>query len=221
MKFSGFPRRVRSLPVPAPLFGELLEQIDDLAELKCLLRVIWLLQQKRGYPRYVTLAEAQADRTLGKALPREPDAVANALDACVQRGALAMAVRGGGKDEERLYALNTETDRLALSRAAADVVVVGHYQSEPDPDGRDAGADKPNIYALYEANIGMLSPMIADELKEAEALYPVEWIEQAFREAASANVRHWRYIARILERWEREGRVDGKPVGHTKKATRY
>ena len=58
MKFSGFPRRVRSLPVPSPLFGELLEDIDDLSELKCLLRVIWLLQQKRGYPRYVTLAEA-------------------------------------------------------------------------------------------------------------------------------------------------------------------
>ena len=169
----------------------------------------------------MTLAEAQADRTLAKALPREPDAVANALDACAQRGTLAVAVRGSGADEERLYALNTETDRLALSRAAADVMVVGYSQSEPDPDALDAGADRPNIYALYEANIGMLSPMIADELKEAEALYPAEWIEQAFREAASANVRHWRYIARILDRWEREGRTDGKPVGHTKKATRY
>ena len=221
MKFSGFPRRVHSLPVPAPLFGELLEQIDDLAELKCALRVIWLLQQKRGYPRFVTLAEAQADRTLVKALPREPDAVANALDACVRRGTLAMAARGSGKDEERLYALNTETDRLALSRAAADAVVVGYSRSEPHPDAPDVDADRPNIYALYEANIGMLSPMIADELKEAEALYPAEWIEQAFREAASANVRHWRYIARILERWEREGRVDGKPIGHSKKATRY
>lgn len=221
MKFSGFPRRVRSLPAPAPLFGELLERIDDLAELKCLLRVIWLLQQKRGYPRFVTLAEAQADRTLAKALPSEPDAIANALDACARRGTLAVAVRGSGKDEERLYALNTETDRLALSRAAADVVVMGYSRSEPDPDALEAGADRPNIYALYEANIGMLSPMIADELKEAEALYPTEWIEQAFREAASANVRHWRYIARILDRWEREGRTDGKPVGHTKKATRY
>ena len=221
MKFSGFPRRVRSLPAPAPLFGELLERIDDLAELKCLLRVIWLLQQKRGYPRFVTLAEAQADRTLAKALPREPDAVANALDACARRGTLAVAVRGSGRDEERLYALNTETDRLALARAAADAVVVGYSRSEPDPEALDAGADRPNIYALYEANIGMLSPMIADELKEAEALYPAEWIEQAFREAASANVRHWRYIARILDRWEREGRTDGKPVGHTKKATRY
>lgn len=221
MKFSGFPRRVRSLPAPAPLFGELLERIDDLAELKCLLRVIWLLQQKRGYPRFVTLAEAQADRTLAKSLPREPDAVANALDACARRGTLAVAVRGSGADEERLYALNTETDRLALARAASDVVVMGYSRSEPDPDAREAGADRPNIYALYEANIGMLSPMIADELKEAEALYPAEWIEQAFREAASANVRHWRYIARILDRWEREGRTDGKPVGHTKKATRY
>ena len=222
MKFSGFPRRVRSIPAPAPLFGALLEQIDDLAELKCTLRILWLLQQKKGFPRFVTLKEARADRTLANALPPEPDAIPKALDACVRRGTLTMAVSGSGADEERLYALNTETDRLALSRAAAaDAVVVGHSQSRPVPEPWDASVERPNIYALYEANIGMLSPIIAEELKEAEALYPMAWIEEAFREAAAQNVRGWRYIARILERWEREGRGDGTSGRYSRKAKRY
>ena len=224
MKFSGFPRRVRSIPAPAPLFGALLEQIDDLAELKCTLRILWLLQQKKGFPRFVTLKEARADRTLANALPPEPDAIPKALDACVRRGTLTMAVSGTGGDEERLYALNTETDRLALSRAA-DAVVVGHSQSRPVPEPWDASVERPNIYALYEANIGMLSPIIAEELKEAEALYPMEWIEKAFREAANNNVHNWRYIKRILESWEREGSPDGVTYGksgrHSKENSFY
>lgn len=225
VKFSGFPRRVRSIPVPAPLFGALLEQIDDLAELKCALRILWLLQQKKGFPRFVTLKEARADRTLAKALPPEPDAIPKALDACVRRGTLTMAVSGKGGDAERLYALNTEADRLALSRAAADAVVVGHSQSRPVQEPWDASVERPNIYALYEANIGMLSPIIAEELKEAEALYPMAWIERAFREAVNQNAHNWRYIKRILENWERQGSPDGVTYGksgrHSKENSFY
>jgi DnaD/phage-associated family protein len=61
------------------------------------------------------------------------------------------------------------------------------------------------IFALYETHIGTISPLIADELTEAERLYPADWLESAFREAASQNARSWRYITRILERWAREG----------------
>lgn len=229
MKFSGFPERVRSIPAPAPLFGALLEQIDDLAELKCLLRVMWLLQQKKGYPRFVTHSEALADRTLAISLAGDPGAVSRALDACVRRGALAMAVVSiNGKrqgEEERLYSLNTDRDRRALAQAASDAFVVGNSLTEPTPEPWDATVERPNIFALYESNIGMLSPMIADELKEAEALYPVGWIEDAFREAAIQNVRSWRYIVRILESWEREGRSrgqgDGKSRRHSQKVSRY
>ena len=207
MTFNGFPDRVRSVPAPAPLFGVLLEQIDDIAELKCLLRVLWLLQQKKGYPRFVTHSEALADRSLATAVHGDADAVSGALDACIRRGTLAMAIIEHEGKEERLYALNTGRDRSALTRAASDAFVVGHSQTEPTPEPWDATIERPNIFALYESNIGMLSPMIADELKEAEELYPTEWIEDAFREAAAHNVRNWRYIARILDNWDVKGRV--------------
>ena len=66
--------------------------------------------------------------------------------------------------------------------------------------------ERPNIFVLYEQNIGLLSPLIADELRDAADTYPAEWIEAAFREAVLHNKRKWSYIRAILRRWETEGR---------------
>ncbi|MBT9163089.1 MAG: hypothetical protein DDT27_01658 [Dehalococcoidia bacterium] len=51
--------------------------------------------------------------------------------------------------------------------------------------------------------------MIAEDLKEAEKLYPASWIEDAFRESVRLNKRNWRYISRILERWASRGKDYG------------
>jgi len=74
-----------------------------------------------------------------------------------------------------------------------------------------------NIFALYEQNIGMIQAMIAEELKEAEKLYPPQWIEEAFKIAVTLNKRSWRYIARILERWASEGKDSGEHRRNIKK----
>lgn len=66
--------------------------------------------------------------------------------------------------------------------------------------------ERPNIFVLYEQNIGLLSPLIADDLRDAADQYPAEWIEAAFREAVQQNKRKWSYISAILRRWETEGR---------------
>ena len=222
MAFSGFPRRVRFIPVPGPLFGPLLEQIDDLAELKCTLRVIWLLHEKKGYPRFVTLKELLADRTLSKGLSTggssDPEQVERALAKAVERGTLATGAVEQRGDQERLYMLNTESDTKALESIVGGEISVGPL---PKAEPWEGTADKPNIFALYEDNIGMLSPMIAEELREAEQIYPAAWIEDAFREAVGLNKRSWRYIARILDRWEQEGRSDGESGGHPKKTGYY
>jgi DNA replication protein len=69
-----------------------------------------------------------------------------------------------------------------------------------------AEVERPNIFVLYEQNIGLLTPLIAEELKDAASQYPMEWIEAAFREAVTHNKRKWSYIRAILRRWETEGR---------------
>ena len=221
--FSGFPRQVRYTPVPSPLFGPLLVQIDDLGELKFTLRFIWLLHQKRGFPRFVTLKELLADRTLVDALTA--DGVRRALGLAVSRGTLVAATRGGNHDAGRVYALNREEDRSALARIAEEMAGQGAAAGAPPHTPPWEGApERSNVFALYEDNIGMLNPMIADELREAEELYPLDWLEDAFREAVGQNKRSWRYISRILERWEREGRSNrdnGEPGRHLKRAGYY
>ena len=220
MAFAGFPRKVRFIPVPSPVFGPLLEQIDDLGELKCTLRVIWLLHEKKGFPRYVTLKELLADRVLAKALAAgSKDAgaeISRSLALAVRRGTLLSARNRRDSVEEQAYVLNTEADRKAMAES-----LIGGEPGPAEPSGAEpweAVAERPNIFALYEDHIGMLNPMIAEELKEAEEVYPQSWIEDAFREAVSRNKRSWRYVAAILERWEREGRTDGESRGYLKKA---
>ena len=65
---------------------------------------------------------------------------------------------------------------------------------------------KVNIYELYEQNIGVLTPMIADLLKLDEAEYPHEWIVEAIDEAVQHNVRNWKYVSAILKNWKDNGR---------------
>ena len=74
-------------------------------------------------------------------------------------------------------------------------------------------SERPPIFVLYEQNIGLLTPMIAEELRDAEKTYPADWIADAFREAVELNKRSWRYVLRILERWRHEGRGSGTDAG--------
>ena len=77
--------------------------------------------------------------------------------------------------------------------------------------------EPPDIFSLYEQNIGMLTPMIADELRDAEQLYPQAWIRDAIKEAVNQNKRKIGYILAILERWSTEGKSDGAHRGDSKK----
>jgi len=63
----------------------------------------------------------------------------------------------------------------------------------------------PNIFILYENNIGLISAMMADQLKDAEAEYPHDWFAPAIQEAVNNNARSWSYVKAILKRWKRDG----------------
>jgi DNA replication protein len=91
-----------------------------------------------------------------------------------------------------------EADEVAVSAH-------GHVRSKEYNTAR-VHVERPNIFVLYEQNIGLLSPLIADELRDAADQYPTEWVEAAFREAVQHNKRKWSYIRAILRRWETEGR---------------
>ncbi len=62
-----------------------------------------------------------------------------------------------------------------------------------------------NIFQLYETEVGVITPMISDNLKDALERYPPEWFKPAFKEAADLQKRSWRYIETILENWKTNG----------------
>lgn len=216
--FAGFPQRMKFTPIPNLFFSELLPQIEDLVELKVTLHAFWALYQKRGYPRFVTFAELRSDAALISGIKGEQapdDLLRHGLKRAVSRGTLLhLALERDGEVDD-LYFMNTEGDRRAVAKVESGQLKLGGMPRKEQA----LAQEQPNIFVLYEQNIGLLTPIIAEELKEAESTYPASWIEDAFREAVGRNKRSWRYIARILERWASQGRGYGESGRYSKADT--
>lgn len=198
--FSGFPAgKLEVTPLPNLFFSELLPNIDDLAELKVTLHLFWLIAHRKT--PYVRASELRADRTLMQSLSTANATLDDALARAVARG----AVLEYSIPDDTLYFLNTERGRRALEKIEQEHPPCFNLAPESATP-----QERPNIFTLYEQNIGLLTPLIVEELKEAEREYPSEWIAEAIRLAVEHNKRSWRYARAILERWKTEGRDTGK-----------
>jgi DNA replication protein len=201
MAFAGFPSgKVHMTPVPAQFFSELLPQIDHLGELKVSLYAIWFLDRLEEPVRYLHHADFASDEKLIQGLGEQ--SLADALERAAQRGTLLRAVPENGDLREAIYFLNTPRGRAALK-----AIQRGEWTppNQPHP-GVILEAERPNIFKLYEQNIGPLTPLVAEILQEAEQTYPESWMEEAFKIAVEKNVRRWKYIEAILRSWQEEGR---------------
>lgn len=198
--FSGFPQgKLDVTPLPNLFFSELLPLIDDAAELKVTLHFFWRSAHHKT-PR-IHLDDLRADRTLMQSLKtvdaKPADALKRGLDFATERGTL---LRHG-----EWYFLNTEKGRRAFDQAQADEL--------PRDAAREPAnvEERPNIFVLYEKSFGLLlTPVIADELKELEQEYPSDWIADALKETAVRGNKNLKYTRKILERWKTEGRGNKK-----------
>ncbi len=190
--------------VPRVFFSRLLPGIEKPEELVVTLYLFYLHGRRRSWPRVFTERQLAADGGLMRALSNLSEltpegALTVGLSLAVSRGTvIRVAVQEAGQQGEA-YLLNIPANRRAIERLQGTELRL----DEPPPPA--APAEAPNIFALYEENIGAITPLIADELKDAEERYPPQWIEKAFREAVTQNKRSWRYIHSILKRWEAEG----------------
>jgi len=209
-QFTGFPARARYTPLPNIFFSSLLSQITDITELKVTLYIFEALYPKKGYPKFVTFHELLNNLSLLKSLDNSnaspADVIHKALESAVNRGTLLFLTVHDGKTNEDIYFLNTEADRQIVEKIRRGELQLSGFELTIPPVTPDT--ELPNIFEMYEENIGMLTPLIADELREAEKTYPVEWIRGAIKEAVSLNKRNWRYISRILEHWTTEGKSE-------------
>ncbi|MDZ4768742.1 MAG: DnaD domain protein [Chloroflexota bacterium] len=197
--FSGFrAASAASFPVYASFITDALPLIDDLGELKVTLYALWAIRQREGSTRYLLLGDF-ASAGLFPAATADP--LIDALDRACARGTLISETMRAEHDL-RLFFINDDA-----GRAAAAQVRVGHTLPLDGDLPVTILPPRPSIYALYEQNIGALTPMIRDELLSAEREYPAGWLEEAMRLAVSGNKRNWRYIRAILDRWEKEGKT--------------
>jgi len=217
--FSGFSEgQTRSIAIPDEFFTGLLPRMDDLGELKVTVYAFYILHNNEGSFKYLRRADFLKDQALMQSLPAstgdERSALDQALERAVQRGFFLVADLQVEGQVERLFFLNT-----ARGRAALKAIEAGAWRATGKPSlPVDFEAQALNIFRLYEENIGPLTPMIAESLSEAEKQYPSDWIKEAFHIAVEKNVRNWRYISRILERWKKEGKLERKDRQDTEEA---
>jgi len=209
---SGFPSgKFDTLPIPPGFFSQYLAEIDNLAELKVVLFCFWALPQKDGDFRYLRESDFRNHEAFLRGLAViDPDADPNAileeaLVRAVDRKALLRVAVTLDSGTETLYFVNTVRGQTAIEQIKA-----GQYTPGDDTNPIEILPQRPTIYKLYESNIGALTPMIADELKDMESEFPAEWLEEVVKIAVESNKRNLRYMRAILERWRRDGKEDLK-----------
>ncbi len=215
--FIGFPdTKLRQVIIPDHFFTDLLPQIDDLAELKLTLHCFWLLNEQKSEYRYIRGEDLRTDRTLLASLNLDSElrtsqaALETALSRAVARNTLLRLEidmtpdqPNGPAIKEDWYFINTVKGRQAIA-----LIRQGRLREVQSilPDEARVRIQRPNVFVLYEQNVGVLTPLIAEQLRDMEKMYAPEWINDAFEIAIGMNKRNLRYIQAILKRWETDGR---------------
>ncbi|MEP0807227.1 MAG: DnaD domain protein [Chloroflexota bacterium] len=188
-KFKGFTDSETFSQLPDSFFHQLLKEIKDADELKVTLYFLWRAGQMEGPFRALTRLDFDV-----RALGLSAEEITRGLEKAVKRGSL-LKVR---KEAQVYFLLNSPR-----GRAGVQAIESGKWDPAQSPSAPPA--ERPNVFRLYEENIGPLTPLIADTLKDAEALYPAEWIADAIELAVKNNKRNWKYCEAILKRWKDEG----------------
>jgi DnaD/phage-associated family protein len=211
MTFPGFPEDITNqIRIPDQFFRHVLLHIENLAELKLTLYIFWRLERMEGPFHYLRFADLLKDSQLVGSMAKDPvkapSSIKAALNRAVNHGTLLQAAISMEQDTDTIICLNSPKGQAAVA-----AIQRGEWRlTDTFKVPIELGPEHPNIFQLYEANIGPLTPLIADALRDAEKTYQADWIEDAFRIAVERNKRNWHYIEAILHRWQEGGRDDRK-----------
>ena len=186
--FNGFTSSETFTQVPDS-FIRMMNEIEDIAELKVTLYAIWRIEHIEGNFRALCETDFETE-SLGLSV----EEIQRGLDKCLERGTLLKVEN----EANAFYFLNSPRGRLT-----AEAFAKGQWRESTQGY---APLNKSNIFKLYEENIGALTPLLADMLREAEKNYPSAWFEEAFEIAVSRNIRNWKYVEAILARWKENGK---------------
>ena len=168
--FQGFQEsKKRFSALPDQFFSELLPAIDDLNELKVTIYLLWNAYTQGDFGTAFRLADVLLDQRFLDGLQSEgveiEACVAQALEKAVGRGSLIEAADPGSG--EALYFINSPRGRQAAALLNQSGESLAHTDVKPTLERIQA-----NIFQLYEENIGTLTPLIADALRDAQGKLP-------------------------------------------------
>ena len=204
-KFRGFTDSETFTQLPDGFFHHLLKEIQDADELKVTTYFLWRIEHMDGPFRALCQTDFDA-----KDLGLSVEETKSGLEKAVERGSILKSTH----EADVFYFLNSPR-----GRAAAEAFAKGQWRES----ARILSAppvERPNVFKLYEENIGPLTPLIADTLKDAEELYAPAWIADAIEVAVKNNKRNWKYCEAILKRWKEEGRAEKQDRRDTEKDRR-
>jgi DnaD/phage-associated family protein len=194
-------RRRQSSHLPPSLIDRLIQDVWDPLETKVILAVATIGGADEPVAEEDVLNHSALRRgARGDGSSRDvSERLVEALHASVAHGIL-IALRD---EDDRLWYVIATHQTQQIAREGQFEIVDGHA-----PEAARLTLERPDVFGLYEQNIGMVTPILADRLTEALQSYPEEWIQDAIAESVAYNRRSWRYIQRILENWSTEGRAD-------------
>ncbi len=102
--------------------------------------------------------------------------------------------------------VDTETGEI-LPKPSTNTPPFENRKEEPVLNNSAAPADAGfgEICRQYQNNIGNISPLVADGIRDWVDNFPSEWILEAIREAVLNGVRKPNYISAILDNWRVNG----------------
>ncbi len=205
-EFKGFPAQSRLVRIPEAFFQEILPGIHDLDELRVSLYTLWYLERLETPLKFLKVEDYLRDETFMKSLGENGKShLYQGLQKAVARGTLLCTNDQLSLTPDALILANTPRGQAALSALKSGKYNADQLSSLPT----QMDVVRPNIFVLYEQNIGAITPMMAEILKDAETLYPPGWIEEAIELAVQNNSRRWKYVESILRKWKENGR-DGE-----------
>lgn len=198
-QFNGFnENKERFTGIPEEFFRELLPELDDLNEIKICLYVLWKAYEIGDFGMPFSAESILLDKIFINGLKTGSENIKlflkSKLDKAVE-GKILLKSSDDSTNQPDFYFINCPSGIAAVKNNENFII-----------SNTTLDQIQPNIFQLYQENIGPLTPIIADALRNAENTYPVEWIKESIQIAVKNNVRRWRYIESILDRWQKEGR---------------
>lgn len=213
--FVGFPAGgLEEVLIPARLLPDLLSRLDSLAETRLTLYCYQQIGRRSEQDAWVRARDLRSDSVLLDLMsglselhtPQEvlDDALEKAL---VRNSLLELELSGvGSEPTDKALFLNTEAGRrLRASMQAAGAAVRGDggvpavvQLSEAEP------------FRIYHQNFGLLTPVLADQLRSLIEDFPLPWVCEAMEIAVAKNKKALAYVKAILNRWEQEARESGE-----------